>query len=224
MQTGKLLKGKVVVVTGASRGLGKAMADAFELEGAKVVRASRQTNPALDVGSEKSVLDFFSWLDNAHGRIDAIVNNAGVGVFKPITDVTLDDWQQTLSTNLTGTFLCSREAFKRMKAQGSGGRIVNIGSISDYLTLEQNGAYAASKFGVRGLTGVLNEEGKRFGIKASLVSPGAVYTEIWKGREGFDSRDMLQPRDVARAVLTILSAGDHVRIDELKLMPPKGVL
>jgi short-subunit dehydrogenase len=152
-----------------------------------------------------------------------LVNNAGVGTFKPIVDLSLAEFEETLKTNLTGSFLCMREAARRMKSKG-GGRIIQIGSISDHLTLPENGAYAASKFGTRALVGVLNEELKHHGVHCSLVSPGATLTEIWQGRSGFDPNDMISPDDIATTVTDILMRPKGVRIDEVKILPSKGVL
>ncbi|MDY7228192.1 SDR family oxidoreductase [Hyalangium rubrum] len=232
------MRSKVVVVTGGVRGLGRTMADFMAREGAAVWVTSRQAPPPhpslvaaagevravrLDVTDEASVKELFAQVDAAYGRLDVLVNNAGVGVFKPVVETTLAEWDTMLRTNLTGTFLCSKEAFRRMQRQG-GGRIITIASVSGYIPIVENGAYGASKYGVRGFCKILNEEGKAHSIRVSLVSPGAAYTDIWEGREGFDPRDMLQPEDIAESVLDIARRPLHVRIDEVKLLPPKGVL
>lgn len=245
-----LMKDKVVVITGGRRGLGATMAEymlregaivwitsrtvAKELDTPLVGSAGRCRSAYLDVTDEQSVISFFEKVEKAHGRMDVLVNNAGMGVFKPLEETTLTEWQEVIQTNLTGLFLCSREAFKLMKKQtlgkdgveqkASGGRIINIGSVSGYIPIAENGAYGASKYGVRGLTYILNEEGKSHNIRASIVNPGAVYTDIWEGREGFDPQDMLQPEDIAETILDIAHRPLHVRIDEVNILPPKGVL
>ncbi len=233
-----VMRGKVVLITGGTRGLGKAMAQLLAQEGAAVVVTSRKAkavtkrlkNPfgniqemPLEVSDEKSVQKLFGWLEATFSSLDVVVNNAGVGVFKPLTDISLKEWNETIGTNLTGVFLCAREAFRRMKKQG-GGRIINIGSIADYMALPLGSAYGASKFGVRGLTQVLNEEGRDLGVRATLISPGATYTEIWKGRKGFSPKDMLSPEDIAEAVLDVARRPLRVRVDEIRILPPKGVL
>jgi NAD(P)-dependent dehydrogenase (short-subunit alcohol dehydrogenase family) len=177
----------------------------------------------LDVTSEASVRRLFAAAERCFGRIDVLVNNAGVGVFKPIEETTLAEWQLVMDTNLTGVFLCAREAFRHMKARG-GGRIIHIGSVSGFIPIVENGAYGASKYGVRGLSHILNEEGKRLNIRSSVISLGAVYTDIWEGREGFAPSDMLALDDIAETVLDIARRPLHVRIDEVRLLPPKGVL
>lgn len=217
------LKGKVAVVIGASRGIGQAIADALEAEGTKVIRASRALPAKLDVRNELSVQSFFEMIKKEFGAPYLLVNCAGIGIFKPITEISFAEWNDVLGTNLTGSFLCCREGFKLMVANG-GGRIINIGSIADHIPLPHNTAYSASKFGLRGLTLSLNEEGKRCNIRVSLVSLGAVATDIWKDRPGFDTSDMLQPAEVAESVVHIATMPLHVRTDEIRILPPKGIL
>jgi NAD(P)-dependent dehydrogenase (short-subunit alcohol dehydrogenase family) len=232
------MKGKVVIITGGARGLGKTMAEYMARAGASVwVTSRRAPRPSgeqkaapgevrevhLDVDREASILELFEQLDSVYGRVDVLVNNAGIGVFKPVVETTLEEWESIMRTNMTGLFLCSREAFKRMKPQG-GGRIINIASVSGFIPIVENGAYGASKYAVRGFSKILNEEGKLHNIRVSIVSPGAVYTDIWEGREGFSPSDMLKPEDIAETVLDIARRPLHVRIDEVKILPPKGVL
>jgi NADP-dependent 3-hydroxy acid dehydrogenase YdfG len=206
-------------------------------QGATVVTASRSgprkpaeapltrgLTPAwLDVRDGASVVELFEWIDRAAGRIDALVVNAGIGIFGTIDALELRQWQEVLDTNLTGAFLCIAQAMKRMTTQRHG-RIVAIGSIADHVAFRENAAYAASKFGLRGLVGVVNEEGKDRGVFATLISPGAVATEIWDGRQGFDKSDMLDPQDIARSVAHVLTQPRSVRIDSMVVMPPRGVL
>lgn len=226
----------VVVVTGASRGIGRAIAAASAEAGATVVAAARSfrdfsqrpepgsiASAPLDVTNEASVSNLFSWLDRELGKVDVLVNNAGAGIWKPIDELTLTEWRTVVDTNLTGAFLCSREAMRRMKRTG-GGRIVTIGSVADRIPLAECGAYGAAKFGARGLTQVITEEGKAFRVFGTLVSLGAVATDLWQGREGFEPRDMLSPADVAACVLDVARRPLSVRIDEVQLGPPKGIL
>ncbi|MGZ4107639.1 MAG: SDR family oxidoreductase [Tumebacillaceae bacterium] len=232
------MQGKVVLITGGTRGLGKTMAEYLAREGAAVWVTSRQASAPsaeqkaafgevrevlLDVTREDSVQALFQAVLATYGRLDVLVNNAGVGVFKPIVETTLAEWQAIMDTNLTGLFLCSKEAFKIMKPQG-GGRIINIASVSGYIPIVENGAYGASKYAVRGFSDILNEEGKLHNIRVSTVSPGAVYTDMTVDRDFFNPADMLKPEDVAETILDIARRPLHVRIDEVKILPPKGVL
>lgn len=235
---GVIMQGKVAIITGGVRGIGQAIAQGFAEAGASVYATSREADQPtsgliakpgeiveiqLDVTDEESVLRFFHHLDETHGCIDVLVNNAGIGLFKSVEDTTFLEFEQVFKTNVTGMFLCAKEAFKRMKVRG-GGRIINLSSVAGYIPLVDNGAYGASKYAVRGFSHILNEEGKPHNIRVSVVSPGAVYSEIWEGREGFAKEDMLLPEDVAATVLDIAHRPLHVRIDEVKIMPSKGVL
>ncbi|KFE66738.1 3-oxoacyl-[acyl-carrier protein] reductase [Hyalangium minutum] len=186
----------------------------------------RQETPdalRVDVTDEASVSTMFEKAEQALGPITLLVNCSGVGIFAPLSELSAEDWRRTIDVNLTGAFLCSREAFKRMKAHG-GGRIIHMGSVSDHLALVHNAAYAASKHGLRGLTGVLNEEGKTSSIRATLLSLGAVYTSFWHSRPEFSPSDMLSVDDVAQSIWEIAQKPLNVRVDELRLLPSKGVL
>ncbi|MFP2906396.1 SDR family oxidoreductase [Pyxidicoccus sp. 3LFB2] len=217
------------IVIGGTGDIGKAVIDRLRAEGLRVVCAAddvRHETPdasRVDITDEASVVALFENAEQESGPLSLLVNCAGVGVFTPIAETSVQDWRRTLEVNLTGAFLCSREAFKRMKGRG-GGRIIHIGSVSDHLTLPMNGAYAASKHGVRGLTGVLNEEGKAHSIRATLISLGAVYTSFWRSRPEFSQADMLSVEDVAESIWEVARKPLHVRVDELRLLPPKGVL
>ncbi len=217
------------IVVGGTGDIGRAVIERLRVEGLRVVCAAnderQETRDALrvDITDEDSVAALFDRAEAELGPISLLVNCAGVGVSTPIADTSVHDWRRTLEVNLTGAFLCSREAFKRMRAR-EGGRIIHIGSVSDHLTLPGNGAYAASKHGLRGLVGVLNEEGKDHSIRATLVSLGAVYTSFWKARPEFSPADMLAVEDVAESIWEVARKPLRVRVDELRLLPPKGVL
>lgn len=233
----KTLKQKVVLVTGGTRGLGKAIAEKLANEGAAVWVTSRladfpvETAPRfgeikevyLDVRYEESVKNLFSLIANLHNRLDVLINNAGVGIFKSVLDTSLEEWNNIIETNLTGLFLCSREAFRIMKQQG-GGRIINIASIAGCIPLIENGAYGTSKYAVRGFSKILNEEGKAANIRVSVISPGAINTGMAQDNPNFNPSDMLKPEEVAESVLDIAKRPLHTRIDEVKIFPPKGVL
>ena len=230
------LDGKLALVTGASKGIGQAIAEQLAARGATVIAAARSLEGrvladrrvpgvipvTLDVCSESAVDALFAEVQSKLGPLDVLVNNAGVGVFKPTIELSLDEWNQVIGTNLTGAFLCARAAFRQMKA--AGGRIIHIGSIADHVNLSGCAAYGASKFGLRGLSGVINEDGKEHGVRSTLISVGASYTHIWEGREEFDASDMLSPADVADTVADVASKGLGIRIDELRILPPQGVL
>ncbi|WP_238933612.1 SDR family oxidoreductase [Brevibacillus choshinensis] len=228
---------KVVLITGGARGIGNTVAKFLAKEGATVWITSRQAQQPhliskissgeigevrLDVTDEKNVQAVFERMDTLYGKLDVLINNAGISVFKPIEETTLKEWDDAFLTNMSGLFLCSKEAFKLMK--GRGGRIINIGSVSGYIPIKENGAYGASKYAVRGFSKICNEEWKEQNVRVSIINAGAVYTGMWNEREGFNPSDMLQPEDIAEAVVDIVRKPIHVRIDEIKILPSKGVL
>ncbi|MDC0711188.1 SDR family NAD(P)-dependent oxidoreductase [Stigmatella sp. ncwal1] len=217
------------IVVGGTGDIGTAVIRKLRAEGLRTVCASNDVPQDIgdtlrvDITDEASVAAMFEKVEKELGPIGLLVNCAGIGIFTPIQETSIQDWRKTLDVNLTGAFLCSREAFKRMKEQG-GGRIIHIGSVSDHLALPMNAAYAASKHGVRGLTGILNEEGKAYSIRATLISLGAVYTSIWHTRPEFSPDDMLPIEEVAQSIWEIARKPLNVRVDEIRLLPPKGVL
>jgi NAD(P)-dependent dehydrogenase (short-subunit alcohol dehydrogenase family) len=214
-----------VLVTGGARGIGRAVVEQLAASATRVIVAD--LNPPadirVDVRREDSVTALFEQIEGSGVRVQALVHCAGIGIFKPIAELSTDDWNSVVSTNLTGAFLCSRATIRHMLSRG-GGRIVHIGSVADHTPLPSNGAYGCAKAGVRMLTQIINEEYKAQGIRATLLSLGAVYTDIWKSRPEFSPSDMLSVDDVARVIAGILSQPAHVRIDETVLLPPKGLL
>jgi NAD(P)-dependent dehydrogenase (short-subunit alcohol dehydrogenase family) len=220
---GHFLAGRIALVTGASRGIGAATAEALAAAGARVVLAARDeralesvaasiretggdaTPVRADVSDERDVQRLFAAVA-ANGSLAALVCAAGVLTPAPFTETTSEIWAQTLGVNLTGSFLCCREAFNAMRA--GGGRIVNIASLSGvYATEKFRGlaAYNVSKFGVIGLTEAIAVEGKELAISAICLSPGAVDTEMLR-RANPDLRPGLSPGDVAELIVALLDS------------------
>jgi len=185
------LDGKIAIITGGGSGIGKGIARAFGGEGATLVLASRnraQLDSAAgelladgatvrvipaDVTDEAQVIALFEQTIKEYGRVDILVNNSGVFDGGPIEELSLATWRKVLDVNLTGPFLCSREAMKIMKRQG-GGRIINIGSISAQMPRENAAPYAVSKHGLVGLTKATALEGRAHGVVVSCLHPGNV--------------------------------------------------
>jgi NAD(P)-dependent dehydrogenase (short-subunit alcohol dehydrogenase family) len=227
------LTGKVALVTGASRGIGLAVADALRAAGAHVARLARSlrdasgdhlTDVRCDVTRPADVERAVGRVVGELGVPDALVNNAGIFFIKPLEQTSADDFTATLATNLTGPFLLARALVPRMVERGSG-HLVTIGSISDYIGFPGSTAYAATKFGLRGMHEVIRAETARSGVRTTLISPGPVDTDIWDAvdpdaKPGFTKRkDMLRVEDVAEAVLFAVTRPARVAITEIRLLP-----
>jgi len=170
------LTGKVVMITGTSRGLGLGLAEAFRAEGAEVERASRREG--IDVTQEEDVITWFDRAQEIHGRIDVLVNNAGVLTpRKPLAEVAIEEWEESIAGNLTSVFLCCREAVRRMIPQESG-LIINVSSGVADRAAPLWGAYAAAKWGALGLTKLLAEEVGGEGIRVVAVNPSRTRTTM----------------------------------------------
>jgi len=227
------LDGKVAVVTGAGRGIGKVIAQTLAAAGSQVVATARTGGEIdslaeeitcaggkalavrADVTDEASVEKLFGVIDDKCGRIDILINNAGMGVFAHIVDCSSEDFDRVLAVNAGGTFLCSRAAFKRMIPQKSG-YIINISSVLGIRAYVNQGAYTAAKHGVMGLTKTLALEGQPHNIRVSAILPGGVNTEmIRKSRPDLDASVLLEPDDIADAVMYLLSLSEKASVDQI---------
>jgi NAD(P)-dependent dehydrogenase (short-subunit alcohol dehydrogenase family) len=232
------LQDRIVLVTGASSGIGEATALAFAQAGAKLVLAARRADrldelarriadargealavPA-DVTDEAAVLRLFEAALERFGRIDVLINNAGIAEHCPTEEVTLEGWRRVIDTNLTSAFLCSREAMKLMKRQGRG-RIINIGSLSSHVPRPDTAAYTASKFAILGLTRSLAVDGRDHGVAVSIFHPGMVVTELVAGMEQVPAELMSDPKDTADVLVHMASIPDHLNFLEGLMLPLK---
>ncbi|MBI4305700.1 MAG: SDR family oxidoreductase [Chloroflexi bacterium] len=237
---GTALAGKTAVVTGGGSGIGKAIASTFAAEGCKVVIAgrteSRLQTAALaigkaggtcipvvaDVSSEPQVVGLFKKAQSELGRIDLLVNNAGVTDGGPIDELKFETWRKVLSTNLDGVFLCTREAFKVMKAQG-GGRIINIGSVSTAVPRPDAAPYSASKNAVWGLTKSTSIDGRPFGISCGQLNPGNIQVERFE--PAFQPGEtMIRPQDIAQAAVYMASLPPDAFVLSMTVMPTRQKL
>lgn len=222
------LRGKIALITGASRGIGRATAIHFARAGARVALAARDAaaldaavaeiqgagSIALacpcDVASETSVQALFSRVAEALGPVDILVNSAGAVAQAPFEQLDATTWDHVLGVNLRGAFLCCREAFREMIPRG-GGVIINLSSLSGVKGVEKFpglSAYNVSKYGVAGLSEILAIEGKPHHIRVIAVSPGAVDTEMLRAAAPHLTPDMT-PDDLARILLFLV--GDDAR-------------
>lgn len=230
------LNGQVAVVTGAGRGIGAAIATKLASLGATVVLCGRTTKTlqetasriskaggraeviASDVSDLKSVETLASAVEQKFGRTDILVNNAGVGGFAaPLHEMTPETWEKILNTNLRGVFYCIR-SFTPMMIRGGGGHIVNISSLAGKNPLPNGAAYAASKWGLNGLSYSVAEELRAHNIRVSVVCPGSVDTELTP-HTGKDPKKLLQPDDVAHVVAMLVTQSPQSFASEVLLRP-----
>ena len=236
------LAGQVAVVTGAGRGIGRAVALRLARAGAAVALAARSPAELETVAGEiragggralvlptdvrhEAAVDALARQTLAEwGRVDVLVNAAGLAAFAPVTDSKLDDWDQTLAVNLRGAVLCCRAVLPAMIAQRRG-TIVNVGSIVTSRTLTGCAAYTASKYGLLGFSRVLAEEMRAHGVRVGVLSAGATDTPLWDAVPGAPARErMLRADQVAEAALLMASLDPNATLEELTLLPAAGIL
>jgi 3-oxoacyl-[acyl-carrier protein] reductase len=227
------LSGQVALVTGASKGIGRAVAESLAERGAHVVLTAR-SEPGLakvaellrksggdaswhvaDVGREADVDALFKAIDVEPGRLDILVNNAGVGEYGPLHEFSSEQFDRVIDTNLRGTFLCCREAMQRMIPRRQG-TIINISSVVGFKGYPRQSAYAASKHGIMGLTKSLAVEAQEHDIRVSAVLPGGVDTDmVGQARPDLNRDELLQPEDIAQTVCYLLSLSPRAAIDQV---------
>ena len=236
------LAGQVAVVTGAGRGIGRAVAATFAREGAFVVLAARSAREiasvqrdieaaggralavATDVRQEPAVAALVTRALAEGGRIDCLVTAAGMAAFGPIADAKTADWDQLMAVNLRGVFLCCRAVLPAMTAQRRG-TIINIGSVVTSKTLPGSGAYTAAKYGLLGFSRVLAEEMRAHGVRVGVLSAGATDTPLWDVvPQPPDRALMLKPEHIAAAALLMAALAPGAALEELTLLPQAGVL
>ena len=236
------LNGKLAIVTGGTRGIGRAIAESLVKAGARVAITARneqklsntvsqlnQIGPGAaaahvcDVRDYEQVKSVFENVGRDFGGLDILVNNAGIGIFKPVESTTPDEFRAVLETNVFGVFYCCHEAIPLMKRRG-GGYIINISSLAGTNAHPEMAAYNASKFGLNGFSEALMQEVRHDGIKVSYIMPGSVNTEFGGDEPSEQKSWQLQPDDIARAVMDLLAfpnRGLPSRIEIRPSQPPK---
>ena len=226
------LDGKVAVVTGGNRGIGRGIVEALAKEGAAVTLTARTADSAAkaarevgsgargvacDVRSYEAVRSLFQGVAREQGGVDVLVNNAGIGVFAPLADLSPDDWRSVIETNLNGVYYCCHEAIPLMKKRG-GGYIFNISSLAGRNAFPNGTAYNASKFGLNGFSEALMQEVRYDGIRVSYLMPGSVATDFGRGstaKQGW----ALTPADVAEVVIDLLRSPKHALYSRVEMRP-----
>ena len=230
------------MITGASKGIGKATAFAFAAAGAKVVLAARTPETleqvavtlkeggaeALAVPTDVTDVDAVKQLIQrtleVYQHVDILINNAGIGHFGPIVDFEPDDWDAVLNSNLKAVYLCAKYALPAMLERGSG-QIINVLSVAAKIAFQASSAYCAAKAGALALTKVLASEVRQQNIRVTAVLPGSVHTPFWDDvPEHPDFEQMLTPEHVADTIVSICQQPPGMVTEEIAVMPPLGIL
>jgi NAD(P)-dependent dehydrogenase (short-subunit alcohol dehydrogenase family) len=231
------LNGRVAIVTGASSGVGQAIAKLYAEEGANVVLVARskpslealaqeiaETNGSAiampaDVTAESEIEAVVDESARRFGSLDILVNNAGVTTRLPTDELPLETWKQVIDVNVTGVFICAKAALRVMKRQGRG-RIINVGSVAAKSPRPDAVAYTTSKAALEGLTRSLAIDGRDHGVTASVLQPGNTQSALWRERGALAEREgIMSARDVARVAVLMASLPDEINLFEAIVHP-----
>ena len=229
---------KVIVITGAGRGIGRAAALKFAANGAKIALVARTDEQLIeaekeikmsggiavsiptDITNEFEVENGFSKIKSVLGPVDILINNAGAMILKSIAETTVEEWNSVMNTNVLGAFMCSRAVFPSM-IERQLGRIINVGSMAGRRGYPEQGAYCASKHALYGLSKVMALEGQPYGIRVQVVSPGGVLTgfseELLASRGASEAAKWMSAEEVADAIYYAASQDGPAFTDELVL-------
>ena len=233
------LEGKVAIVTGSSKGIGYAIAEALVRAGASVTVSARSAEEVsaaaarlnalgkgraqgvpCDVRRPEAVARLIRLTVAEFGGLDILVNNAGVGHFGPVADLTIERWLQTIETNLSGVFYCCREAIPELRRRG-GGWIINIGSLAGKNPMAGGTAYNASKFGLVGFSEALLLDVRHDNIRVSCLMPGSVATQFNDHTPNDADAWKIQPEDIAGVVLSLLEVPARAMPSRVEIRPSR---
>jgi len=234
------LQGKRALVTGASKGIGLAVAQTLARQGVEVAICARKdaelhgalqllkesapgtksTGCVADVSKAADVSNLFSFVDRELGGLDILVNNAGLGIFRATADLTPEEWDMMIATNLSGAFYCSRAALARFKAAG-GGFIINISSLAGKNAFAGGSGYNASKFGMNGFSEAMMLDHRNDNVRVSYIMPGSVDTDF-SGKSAEEKSDWkIAPEDIADIVLHILQMPSRTLVSRIEVRPSR---
>jgi 3-oxoacyl-[acyl-carrier protein] reductase len=232
------LKDRVAVITGGSKGIGKAIAEACIERGMRVAIGARNEEEVravaadlsggqrhalgvrCDVRVEADCRNFIDQAADKFGRIDVLVNNAGIGRFGPVADLDPDDWRAVIETNLNGVFYCTHAAIPHLRR--GGGWIINIASLAGKNAFPGGGVYNASKFGLVGFSEALMQEVRQDGIRVSYIMPGSVATDFSHPAGGSgDEAWKIQPEDIGRIVMDLLDTPERTLPSRVEVRPSR---
>ena len=240
----EFLAGKRALVTGGSKGIGLEVARALAASGADVLICGRDTGQlekaladlqqggkgsklvaqTADVSSSDAVAKLFQFADEALGGLDILVNNAGAGIFRPVSELTVEEWNRVIGVNLSGAFYCTREALPRF-GQAGGGSILNISSLAGKNPFAGGAAYNASKFGLNALSEVTMLDHRQANVRVSYIMPGSVDTEFGSpsdaGVSAAKSEWKIAPEDIAEIALGILRMPGRTLISRVEVRPSR---
>jgi NADP-dependent 3-hydroxy acid dehydrogenase YdfG len=228
------VKGKIAVVTGASSGLGAAIAKVLVIKGARVYGLSRNAKRLNKIETElgknfipveMNIADrqkIEQWIKKTFSEShlpDILINNAGAGYFAQIDALPMEQWREMIDTNLNGTFYITSQLVPLMKANPGTCHIINIGSILGKTTRAESAAYSATKFAMQGFSEALFKELRSDKIKVTCVNPGSIDTHFFEESGIIPHANMMQPKDIADLVLHLLETPDNLLVDEITLRP-----
>src|ERR1044071_5457330 len=225
------LSKKIAIVTGGTKGIGRAIAEALVDAGASVVITARNQDEITKAVSELSSMAKGNVCDVRDynqvkslfadvGTVDILINNAGVGIFSSVESMSIEDFHTVLETNVFGVFYCCHEAIPLMKQRG-GGYIINISSLAGANPHAEMAAYNASKFGLNGFSEALMQEVRHDGIKVSYIMPGSVNTAFGGDEPGDEKSWQLQPSDIAQVVMDLLAHPQRALPSRIEIRPSR---
>lgn len=225
---------KIAVITGASSGLGAALAEALVAKGTKVYGLARNAEKLkelrqnlgnnflpvpIDVTQQEKIAEWAQATFSETHCPSMLINSAGVGYLKQMSDLSLTEWHTMVNTNLNGTFYVTAAITPFLKQNDLGGHIINIGSILGKTTTSVSAAYSATKYAMQGFSEALFKELRGYNIKVTCVNPGSIDTPFFEDSGLTPHNNMLQPKDVAALLVQILETPDNLLIDEITLRP-----